>query len=61
MARYDRVIPPGKEGKVELEVKTENLRGEITKGIMITTNNKDREDDEIITSFASSLISKSNC
>ena len=38
MARHDRVIPPGGEGKVTLEVNTDNLKGKTTKGIVIVSN-----------------------
>lgn len=38
MARYDRVIPPGGEGKITLQVKTEKLQGKIDKKARIFTN-----------------------
>jgi hypothetical protein len=36
---FDKVIAPGKEGKVTLEIKnTENYKGEVTKNATVTTN-----------------------
>lgn len=41
MARFDRVIPPGGEGKVVLEIDTENLSGNISKGLLLGSNDPD--------------------
>lgn len=38
MARYDRVIPPGGEGKIILEVNTKGFAGNITKAARVYTN-----------------------
>lgn len=38
MTQFDRVIPPGKEGKVSASVKTEHLRGNQQKTVTVTTN-----------------------
>ena len=38
MARFDRVIPPGGEGKVLLEINTDRLEGKSTKGVRVMSN-----------------------
>ena len=38
MARFDRVIPPGGEGKVLLEIDTDPLEGKSTKGVRVMSN-----------------------
>lgn len=38
MARYDRTIPPGGEGKISLEVKTKGYQGNVHKAARVTTN-----------------------
>jgi hypothetical protein len=38
VARFDRVIPPGGEGKVLLEINTDRLEGKSTKGVRVTSN-----------------------
>ena len=38
MARFDRVIPPGEEGKVIFEVDTADLQGDVTKGLTVFSN-----------------------
>jgi hypothetical protein len=40
---FDKVIAPGKEGKITLEIKnTEHYKGEITKNATVTTNDPER-------------------
>lgn len=46
MARYDRTIPPGGEGKISLEVKTKGYQGDVHKTARVTTN--DPEHSQII-------------
>ena len=38
MASFDKVIPPGQEGKVNLSVKTKNMRGKFSKSATIRSN-----------------------
>ena len=38
MASYDKVIPPGGEGKISIKMKTGNLKGKIKKSIRVYTN-----------------------
>ena len=38
MARYDKVIPPGGEGKIILEVNTKGFAGNVTKAARVCTN-----------------------
>lgn len=38
VARWDKVIPPGKEGAIDAELHTENLRGRVTKGFTVFSN-----------------------
>lgn len=38
MARYDRTIPPGGEGKITLEVKTKSYQGNVHKSARVFTN-----------------------
>ena len=38
MARYDRTIPPGGEGKITLEVHTRNFQGNLHKSARVSTN-----------------------
>ena len=38
MARYDKVIPPGGEGEIILEVNTKGFAGNITKAARVYTN-----------------------
>jgi hypothetical protein len=40
---FDKVIEPGKEGKITLEIKnTESYKGEVTKNATVTTNDPER-------------------
>lgn len=38
MARYDRTIPPGGEGKITLEMRTKGYEGKMNKSARVTTN-----------------------
>ena len=38
MAEFDSVIPPGGAGKVTASVKTDNLKGPVTKSVTVTSN-----------------------
>lgn len=38
MARFDRVISPGQEGKITLSVKTRNMSGKFAKSAIVTSN-----------------------
>ena len=38
MARYDRTIPPGGEGKITLELHTKNYQGNLHKSARVSTN-----------------------
>lgn len=38
MARYDRIIPPGGEGKIVLQVNTKGLQGKLNKTARVTSN-----------------------
>ena len=38
MARFDRVIPPGQEGKIDAVVDTHKYDGKISKGLTVRTN-----------------------
>ena len=38
MTRFDRVIPPGVEGTVSLEINTDHLKGKQTKGVTVFSN-----------------------
>jgi hypothetical protein len=38
VARFDKVIPPGQEGKVTLSVKTKNMSGKFAKSATISSN-----------------------
>ena len=38
MARYDRTIPPGREGKISLQVQTKGYHGNFHKTAQVTTN-----------------------
>ena len=38
MARYDRTIPPGGEGKITLEIRTKGYEGRLSKSARVTTN-----------------------
>lgn len=38
MARFDRVIPPGGEGKIVLQVNTKGLQGKLNKTARVTSN-----------------------
>ncbi|MBW2182348.1 MAG: DUF1573 domain-containing protein, partial [Deltaproteobacteria bacterium] len=38
MASFDKVIPPGQEGKVTLSVKTKNMSGKFAKSATIKSN-----------------------
>ncbi|MFC1867702.1 hypothetical protein ACFL0H_06170 [Thermodesulfobacteriota bacterium] len=38
MVRYDRIIPPGGEGKISLKIKTKGLSGNIRKKAKVYTN-----------------------
>ncbi|MEO0249081.1 MAG: DUF1573 domain-containing protein [candidate division WOR-3 bacterium] len=42
VARYDRVIEPGKEGKIEAEMNTAGYRGQMAKAIEVTTNDPEQ-------------------
>jgi hypothetical protein len=42
VAKYDRVLQPGAEGKIEAEMQTPTLRGKIAKAIDIKCNDLDR-------------------
>lgn len=42
-SNFDKVIEPGKEGKITLEIKnTEGYKGEVTKNATVTTNDPER-------------------
>ena len=41
MASFDKVIPPGQEGNVNLSVKTKNMRGTFSKSATIRSNDPD--------------------
>ena len=46
---FDKVIAPGKEGKITLEIKnTESYKGEITKNATVTTNDPERQSFQLI-------------
>lgn len=46
---FDKVIAPGKEGKVTLEVKkTDGYKGEITKNATVTTNDPDHQTFQLV-------------
>ncbi len=46
---FDKVIAPGKEGKITLEIKnTENYKGEISKNATVTTNDPERQSFTLI-------------
>ena len=38
MARFDRTIPPGKEGKITLEIRTKGYEGKIQKTARVVSN-----------------------
>lgn len=42
MARYDRTIPPGGEGKITLELKTKGYQGNMHKTARVSTNDPNR-------------------
>lgn len=42
MARYDRTIPPGGEGKITLEVHTKNYAGNLHKSARVSTNDPNK-------------------
>jgi hypothetical protein len=42
VAHYDKVIPPGGEGKIEAEVKTAGFRGRMAKTIVVKSNDLDK-------------------
>jgi len=41
VAKFDKVIPPGQEGKVEISVDGQKVHGEFTKGASIESNDPD--------------------
>ena len=46
---FDKVIAPGKEGKITLEVaKTDGYKGEITKTATVTTNDPEHQSFQLI-------------
>jgi hypothetical protein len=42
VARFDRTIPPGGEGKISLELKTKGYQGNVHKSARVTTNDPER-------------------
>ena len=46
MPYFDRVIPPGQEGKVVLEMSTKNLKGKVSRGVRVVSN--DPEESNLI-------------
>lgn len=49
MVRYDRTIPPGGEGKISVEVRTEGYQGNVHKAARVTTN--DPENSQVTISM----------
>jgi hypothetical protein len=48
-ADFDKVIEPGKEGKIILEIKnTENYKGEVSKNATVTTNDPERQSFQLV-------------
>jgi hypothetical protein len=46
---FDKVIEPGKEGKITLEIKnTEHYKGEVTKNATVTTNDPEHQSFQLI-------------
>jgi hypothetical protein len=46
---FDKVIEPGKEGKITLEIKnTEHYKGEVTKNATVTTNDPEHPSFQLI-------------
>ncbi len=41
MAKFDKVIPPGREGKIELAVGGDKVHGEFTKSATVDSNDPD--------------------
>lgn len=48
MARYDRVIPPGGEGGITLQVKTKGYQGSMRKGAKVYSNDPKRRLEEVM-------------
>ncbi len=51
MASYDEAIPPGQAGKVTATVKTERYRGELQKGVTVTTSDPTRPQAQLTIKF----------
>ena len=48
-SEFDKVIAPGKEGKVTLEIKkTDNYKTEITKNATVTTNDPEHQSFQLV-------------